>query len=154
MSYPCPHPYLCFLYQPLNPASPHLSMCIHFCVYIYMVIGKTLSSIRLLFSFRFSWQYSSWHLWSDKPKIAIATNILPCSVPVVLPSKYLCVHYNSDLIFYFLCMIFYPIHHVFLQHGQKSYPLRPELIESTYWLYKATRNPRWADLVSIVKWSC
>ncbi|KVH87824.1 Glycoside hydrolase, family 47 [Cynara cardunculus var. scolymus] len=28
-----------------------------------------------------------------------------------------------------------------LQHGQKSYPLRPELIESTYWLYKATRDP-------------
>ncbi|GER25487.1 Mannosyl-oligosaccharide 1,2-alpha-mannosidase IA [Striga asiatica] len=28
-----------------------------------------------------------------------------------------------------------------LQQGQKSYPLRPELIESTYWLYKATRNP-------------
>ncbi|KAI9070486.1 hypothetical protein K1719_047550, partial [Acacia pycnantha] len=27
-------------------------------------------------------------------------------------------------------------------HGQKSYPLRPELIESTYWLYKATRDPR------------
>jgi len=29
-----------------------------------------------------------------------------------------------------------------LQYGQKSYPLRPELIESTYWLYKATRDPR------------
>ncbi|KAK1591504.1 hypothetical protein Q3G72_008772 [Acer saccharum] len=29
-----------------------------------------------------------------------------------------------------------------LQHGQKSYPLRPELIESTYWLYKATKDPR------------
>ncbi|XP_023521563.1 alpha-mannosidase I MNS4 isoform X2 [Cucurbita pepo subsp. pepo] len=29
-----------------------------------------------------------------------------------------------------------------VQQGQKSYPLRPELIESTYWLYKATRNPR------------
>ncbi|KAK1592833.1 hypothetical protein Q3G72_031139 [Acer saccharum] len=29
------------------------------------------------------------------------------------------------------------------QHGQKSYPLRPELIESTYWLYKATRDPRY-----------
>lgn len=31
-----------------------------------------------------------------------------------------------------------------VQHGQKSYPLRPELIESTYWLYKATRDPRFA----------
>ncbi|KAI9195331.1 hypothetical protein LWI28_013903 [Acer negundo] len=30
-----------------------------------------------------------------------------------------------------------------VQHGQKSYPLRPELIESTYWLYKATRDPRY-----------
>ncbi|GER35738.1 Mannosyl-oligosaccharide 1,2-alpha-mannosidase IA, partial [Striga asiatica] len=30
--------------------------------------------------------------------------------------------------------------------GQKSYPLRPELIESTYWLYKATRNPRYLDV--------
>ncbi|KAF3645513.1 hypothetical protein FXO38_19606, partial [Capsicum annuum] len=29
--------------------------------------------------------------------------------------------------------------------GQKSYPLRPELIESTYWLYKATRDPRYLD---------
>lgn len=29
-----------------------------------------------------------------------------------------------------------------LQYGQKSYPLRPELIESTYLLYKATRDPR------------
>ncbi|KAH9603328.1 hypothetical protein KSS87_012079 [Heliosperma pusillum] len=29
-----------------------------------------------------------------------------------------------------------------VQHGQKSYPLRPELAESTYWLYKATRDPR------------
>ncbi|KAK1593011.1 hypothetical protein Q3G72_034423 [Acer saccharum] len=29
------------------------------------------------------------------------------------------------------------------KHGQKSYPLRPELIESTYWLYKATRDPRY-----------
>ncbi|GKV42259.1 hypothetical protein SLEP1_g49682 [Rubroshorea leprosula] len=33
-----------------------------------------------------------------------------------------------------------------VQHGQKSYPLRPELIESTYWLYKATRNPRYLDV--------
>lgn len=32
-----------------------------------------------------------------------------------------------------------------VQHGQKSYPLRPELMESTYWLYKATRNPRYLD---------
>lgn len=32
-----------------------------------------------------------------------------------------------------------------VQHGQKSYPLRPELIESTYWLYKATRHPRYLD---------
>ncbi|KAK1368005.1 hypothetical protein POM88_034097 [Heracleum sosnowskyi] len=27
-----------------------------------------------------------------------------------------------------------------VQHGQKSYPLPLELIESTYWLYKATRD--------------
>ncbi|XP_021692017.1 alpha-mannosidase I MNS4 isoform X2 [Hevea brasiliensis] len=32
-----------------------------------------------------------------------------------------------------------------VQHGQKSYPLRPELIESTYWLYKATRDPRYLN---------
>ncbi|XP_057960219.1 alpha-mannosidase I MNS4 isoform X2 [Malania oleifera] len=32
-----------------------------------------------------------------------------------------------------------------LKHGQKSYPLRPELIESTFWLYKATRDPRYLD---------
>ncbi|XP_077245578.1 glycosyl hydrolase family 47 protein isoform X2 [Tasmannia lanceolata] len=32
-----------------------------------------------------------------------------------------------------------------VQHGQKSYPLRPELIESTYWLFKATRDPRYLD---------
>ncbi|KAF8093108.1 hypothetical protein N665_0390s0016 [Sinapis alba] len=32
-----------------------------------------------------------------------------------------------------------------VQYGQKSYPLRPELIESTYWLYKATRDPRYLD---------
>lgn len=32
-----------------------------------------------------------------------------------------------------------------VQLGQKSYPLRPELIESTYWLYKATRDPRYLD---------
>lgn len=35
----------------------------------------------------------------------------------------------------------------FVQQGQKSYPLRPELIESTYWLYKATRNPRLTFIV-------
>ncbi|CAI5929414.1 unnamed protein product [Closterium sp. NIES-64] len=28
-----------------------------------------------------------------------------------------------------------------VQPGQTSYPLRPELAESTYWLYKATRDP-------------
>ncbi|KAK9160684.1 hypothetical protein Syun_007025 [Stephania yunnanensis] len=33
-----------------------------------------------------------------------------------------------------------------VQYGQKSYPLRPELIESTYWLYKATRDPRYLDV--------
>ncbi|CAN0887163.1 Alpha-mannosidase I MNS4 [Linum grandiflorum] len=33
-----------------------------------------------------------------------------------------------------------------VQSGQKSYPLRPELIESTYWLYKATRDPRYLDV--------
>lgn len=32
-----------------------------------------------------------------------------------------------------------------IQQGQKSYPLRPELIESTYLLYKATRDPRYLD---------
>ncbi|KAI4371943.1 hypothetical protein MLD38_010235 [Melastoma candidum] len=32
-----------------------------------------------------------------------------------------------------------------VQNGQRSYPLRPELIESTYWLYKATRDPRYLD---------
>ncbi|KAF8030504.1 hypothetical protein BT93_E2825 [Corymbia citriodora subsp. variegata] len=32
-----------------------------------------------------------------------------------------------------------------VQQGQKSYPLRPELMESTYWLYKATRDPRYLD---------
>ncbi|XP_044486783.1 alpha-mannosidase I MNS4 isoform X2 [Mangifera indica] len=32
-----------------------------------------------------------------------------------------------------------------VQNGQKSYPLRPELVESTYWLYKATRDPRYLD---------
>ncbi|PKA65557.1 putative alpha-mannosidase I MNS4 [Apostasia shenzhenica] len=29
-----------------------------------------------------------------------------------------------------------------IQPGQRSYPLRPELIESTYWLFKATRDYR------------
>ncbi|KAL9410733.1 hypothetical protein AB3S75_044500 [Citrus x aurantiifolia] len=32
-----------------------------------------------------------------------------------------------------------------VQQGQKSYPLRPELIESTFLLYKATRDPRYLD---------
>eukprot|EP00250_Pteridium_aquilinum_P019965 c24647_g1_i3 orf=210-1592(+) len=32
-----------------------------------------------------------------------------------------------------------------VQPGQRSYPLRPELIESTYWLYKATRDPMYLD---------
>ncbi|KAJ3698824.1 hypothetical protein LUZ61_002529 [Rhynchospora tenuis] len=33
-----------------------------------------------------------------------------------------------------------------VQNGQRSYPLRPELIESTYWLYKATRDPRYLEV--------
>uniref|UniRef100_A0A0E0FTU3 alpha-1,2-Mannosidase n=1 Tax=Oryza nivara TaxID=4536 RepID=A0A0E0FTU3_ORYNI len=33
-----------------------------------------------------------------------------------------------------------------LQNGQRSYPLRPELIESTYWLFKATRDYRYLDV--------
>ncbi|KMS98768.1 hypothetical protein BVRB_3g068450 [Beta vulgaris subsp. vulgaris] len=33
-----------------------------------------------------------------------------------------------------------------VQQGQKSYPLRPELAESTYWLYKATRDTRYLDV--------
>ncbi|XP_057840091.2 alpha-mannosidase I MNS4 [Cryptomeria japonica] len=33
-----------------------------------------------------------------------------------------------------------------VQPGQRSYPLRPELIESTYWLYKATRDPMYLDV--------
>jgi mannosidase alpha-like ER degradation enhancer 2 len=32
-----------------------------------------------------------------------------------------------------------------VQPGQRSYPLRPELIESTYMLYKATRDPMYLD---------
>ncbi|KAF5205796.1 Alpha-mannosidase i mns4 [Thalictrum thalictroides] len=32
-----------------------------------------------------------------------------------------------------------------VQQGQKSYPLRPELMESTYWLYKATGDSRYLD---------
>ncbi|XP_020586945.1 alpha-mannosidase I MNS4 isoform X2 [Phalaenopsis equestris] len=32
-----------------------------------------------------------------------------------------------------------------IQSGQRSYPLRPELIESTYWLFKATRDFRYLD---------
>ncbi|CAO2171638.1 unnamed protein product [Urochloa humidicola] len=33
-----------------------------------------------------------------------------------------------------------------VQNGQRSYPLRPELIESTYWLFKATRDYRCIDI--------
>lgn len=33
-----------------------------------------------------------------------------------------------------------------VQPGQRSYPLRPELIESTYWLYKATRDSIYLDV--------
>lgn len=33
-----------------------------------------------------------------------------------------------------------------VQNGQRSYPLRPELIESTYWLFKATRDHRYLDV--------
>ncbi|TVU34929.1 hypothetical protein EJB05_16787 [Eragrostis curvula] len=33
-----------------------------------------------------------------------------------------------------------------VQNGQRSYPLRPELIESTYWLFKATRDYRYVDV--------
>lgn len=33
-----------------------------------------------------------------------------------------------------------------VQNGQRSYPLRPELIESTYWLFKATRDFRYLDV--------
>lgn len=33
-----------------------------------------------------------------------------------------------------------------VQPGQRSYPLRPELVESTYMLYKATRNPMYLDV--------
>jgi len=33
-----------------------------------------------------------------------------------------------------------------VQPGQRSYPLRPELIESTYWLFKATRDPMYLDV--------
>ncbi|KAJ4763758.1 hypothetical protein LUZ62_074133 [Rhynchospora pubera] len=33
-----------------------------------------------------------------------------------------------------------------VQNGQRSYPLRPELIESTYWLYKATRDSRYLEV--------
>lgn len=33
-----------------------------------------------------------------------------------------------------------------VQPGQRSYPLRPELIESTYWLYKATRDSMYLDV--------
>ncbi|XP_024022968.1 alpha-mannosidase I MNS4 [Morus notabilis] len=40
----------------------------------------------------------------------------------------------------------FPVFHLEDNYGQKSYPLRPELIESTYWLYKATRDPRYLDV--------
>lgn len=33
-----------------------------------------------------------------------------------------------------------------VQNGQRSYPLRPELIESTYWLFKATRDYKYLDV--------
>lgn len=33
-----------------------------------------------------------------------------------------------------------------VQPGQRSYPLRPELIESTYWLFKATSDPMYLDV--------
>uniref|UniRef100_A0A1D1Y634 alpha-1,2-Mannosidase n=1 Tax=Anthurium amnicola TaxID=1678845 RepID=A0A1D1Y634_9ARAE len=33
-----------------------------------------------------------------------------------------------------------------VQSGQRSYPLRPELVESTYWLFKATRDPWYLDV--------
>jgi len=36
-----------------------------------------------------------------------------------------------------------------VQNGQRSYPLRPELIESTYWLFKATRDHRCVFLYKI-----
>ena len=35
----------------------------------------------------------------------------------------------------------YSLSHVEPQRGQKAYALRPELIESTYYLYLATRDP-------------
>jgi hypothetical protein len=35
------------------------------------------------------------------------------------------------------------------QNGQRSYPLRPELIESTYWLFKATRDYRCVFLCQV-----
>ncbi|PHU14259.1 putative alpha-mannosidase I MNS4 [Capsicum chinense] len=41
-----------------------------------------------------------------------------------------------------------------VQQGQKSYPLRPELIESTYWLYKATRDPRLGGQSYLVPDAC
>jgi len=36
-----------------------------------------------------------------------------------------------------------------VQNGQRSYPLRPELIESTYWLFKATRDYRCVFLYKV-----
>ncbi|CAM6075785.1 unnamed protein product [Sphagnum tenellum] len=49
-----------------------------------------------------------------------------------------------------------------VQPGQRSYPLRPELIESTYMLYKATHDPMYLDcgrdilasLQNLAKCSC
>ncbi|KAL3700789.1 hypothetical protein R1sor_018811 [Riccia sorocarpa] len=37
-----------------------------------------------------------------------------------------------------------------IQPGQRSYPLRPELIESTYMLYKATRDPFYLDVGRVI----
>ncbi|XP_002985136.2 alpha-mannosidase I MNS4 [Selaginella moellendorffii] len=45
-----------------------------------------------------------------------------------------------------------------IQPGQRSYPLRPELIESTYWLYKATRDPIYLDagrdILASIQYGC
>ena len=35
----------------------------------------------------------------------------------------------------------YSLSQVEPQHGQRAYALRPELVESTYYLYLATRDP-------------
>ncbi|GAQ88520.1 Glycosyl hydrolase family 47 [Klebsormidium nitens] len=43
-----------------------------------------------------------------------------------------------------------------VQPGQNSYPLRPELAESTYWLYRATRDPMYLhvgrDIVASIQY--